>query len=258
MGIFKAIGMGVDLFTGGTGIGTAIGSGLDASKASKKAANQSSAGYNDATALQRQMYNETVARNKPFVEGGTNAFNSLLDRLGLSGNTAAPGYNSFGKAPTSEEVMAQPGYQFALNQGQSALERQLNARGHYYSPQAEQRLLEHNQNYATKRYGDEYNRRVADDQNQYNRLSGVANLGQSSANNTAAAGQQFAGAYGQNAIGSADAQANSTLSQSSIWQNAIDQSVSAYGKSKRDQGFGMGPDGPYLGPVQWQKNSFSF
>ena len=209
--------------------GSSILGGFIGQRASNKAAGQQADGFNNANIVERQERDEAMARNKPFVEGGTNAFNSLLDRLGLSGNTAAPGYNSFGKAPTAEEVMAQPGYQFALNQGQSALERQLNARGHYYSPQAEKSLAKYNQDYATTRYNDEYNRRLADDNNAFARLKDVSAYGQTAANNSNTIGQNFASAYGKNAIGVGSAYANNELRKGQIWQTAASGALESFG-----------------------------
>jgi len=236
----------------GTALGATIGGVLDSATASKKAAGAQQNAANAANALQGRMYDETVARNKPFVEGGTKGFNALLDRLGLSDNNRAEGFGSFGRVPTAEDVMATPGYQFGLDQGQNALQRQLNARGHSYSPQAAQRLLEYNQNYATGQYGNAFNRLLGAQQQQYNQLYGVAGLGQSAANNTASAGQQYANQFGQNTFAGADAQSNSILDRNTLLNKAVNQGVSAYRNRNADRGFGMGPNGPYLGQVQWQ------
>jgi len=72
-------------------VGTVIGAvaptvigGLMGSDASSSAANTQSQGAADALALQRQVYNETVARNAPYLTTGTAANNRLGFLLGLN------------------------------------------------------------------------------------------------------------------------------------------------------------------------------
>lgn len=182
-----------------------------------------------ATALQQGIYEDTVQRNQPFVQGGTTAYNALLGRLGLAGadGSAASGYGSF-KTPTAEEVMAQPGYQFGLDQGQNALNRQLNARGMSYSGAQLKAANMFGSNYGTQQYQNAFNNLQSSNQQAYNQLMGAAGMGQASANNTAAAGQQFGAQAGQNMIGAGNAQAANSLAQGNIWGSAINQGVSAY------------------------------
>ncbi len=197
---------------------------------SNSAANKQKSSADGATALQQGIYEDTVNRNDPFVKGGTTAYNALLGRLGLAGadGTAASGYGTLGHMPTAEEVMATPGYQFGLDQGQNALNRQLNARGMSYSGEQLKRASMFGNNYATGQYQNAFNNLQSSNQQQYNQLMGAAGLGQASANNTASAGQQFGTQAGQNMIGAGNAQAANSLAQGNIWGSAINQGVSAY------------------------------
>jgi hypothetical protein len=210
----------------GAGVaGAAISSG-----SAKSAAGAQSDAAGAATALQQQQYDQTVARNAPFTTGGTSAFNALLGRLGLAGSdgTAASGYGSLGHVPTAEEVMATPGYQFGLDQGQNALNRQLNARGMSYSGAQGKALARYGTDYATTKYNDAFNNLQSGNQQVYNQLMGAAGLGQQSANNTSAYGNQFATQAGNNMMGAANAQGAATIASGNAWGNALNQGVSAY------------------------------
>jgi hypothetical protein len=214
------------------------------SNGAKNAANTQAGAANAATALQQGIYNDTVQRNQPYVQGGQTAFNALLGRLGLAGadGSAASGYGSF-KTPTAEEVMAQPGYQFGLEQGQNALNRQLNARGMSYSGAQLKAANMFGNNYATGQYQNAFNNLQSSNQQAYTQLMGAAGLGQASANNTASAGQQFGAQAGQNMTGAANAQGAAQIASGNAWGNVLNQGVSAYKNAS-----GGGGGGEYTSP----------
>ncbi len=236
--------------------GGAVVSGAMTSSAMRKGANQQSDAANQATELSREQYNAAVQRNAPFVSGGTQAFNALMDRLGLSGRTDAVGYNSMQprqfdpgtdfRAPTAEEVMATAGYKFGLNQGQAMLERQQRARGTSYSGAALAAAARYGNDYASGQYGNAFSRALTSqqqnfnqrlnafnaglsgDQQYYNQIANLAGMGQASANNTNALGSTFASTAGQNLQGAANAQAANSIAQGNIWGNVVNQGASAY------------------------------
>ena len=207
--------------------GAAVG-GLLASKGSKDAANIQAGAADRAAQLQKEAYDQTVARNQPFVSGGLQSFNALLDRLGLSGNAAAPGYGTFGKVPTAQDVMNEPGYQFGLSEGQKALKNMTNARGMSYSGAALKAADRYATDYAGTQYGNAFNRNQSANQQAYNQFANLANMGQNAANNQGQAGANYATQTGAALQGGAGAQAANALAQGNIWQNALNQTVSAY------------------------------
>ncbi len=209
-------------------IGSSVIGGLISSDSSRSASNKQLDASEASNALQKNMYDQTVARNAPFVSGGVQSFNALLDRLGLSGNTSAPGYGSFGKAPTAQDVMNEPGYQFGLQQGQANLDRKLNAQGRTYGGNALAAAARYGNDYASGQYNNAFNRLQSGNQQAYNQLGNVANLGQNAANNTGQAGANYATQAGANLQGGANAAAANSLAQGNIWTNAINQGVSAY------------------------------
>ncbi len=193
--------------------------GLIQSDSSRRAANTQADASREANALQADQYGQTVARNEPFVSGGTNAFRTLLARLNSG---------EFGRVPTAQDVMSEPGYEFGRDQGMRGLNRQLNARGLSYSGAQLKAASKFNNDYASGQYGNAFNRLQGANQQNYNHLMGAAGMGQASANNTASAGQQFANQAGNNLTGAANAQAANSLAQGNIWGNVINQGVSAY------------------------------
>ncbi len=225
--------------------GTVGGAAISAD-AARKAANQQSNAANAANQLSQNQYNDSVARNQPFVSGGTTAFNSLLDRLGLSGNTSAPGYGTFGQTPTADQVMATPGYQFGLDQGQLAISRQMRAQGLAGGGAAVKAASQYGTNYATGQYQNAFNNMLNSNQQNYNQLFGVAGMGQSSANSTNFTGMMSAANQGNNLMGAANAQGAATIGSANAWTNALNQGVSSY-LSQQHAAPGSAPTGGYGG-----------
>ena len=212
------------------GAAVGVGTALIGANASRSASNKQQDAVRESNALPQAQYDQTVQRNAPFVQGGTQSFNALLDRLGLSGNTGAAGYGSFGKVPTSADVMAQPGYQFGQAEGWKGINNQLNAHGMNNSGAQIKAAGRFNNNYATQQYGNAFNQMQSANQQAYNQLANVANMGQNSANNTGQAGANYATQAGTNLQRAGDIGANNALTQASIWGNALNQGASAYGR----------------------------
>ena len=80
----------------GAAAGYSIGSGLDAQQASSDAASAQVNSANQATALQKAMFDKQVELNAPFRAGGLAAQNRLMTLLGLGGNSSLGGGGAFG------------------------------------------------------------------------------------------------------------------------------------------------------------------
>ena len=111
-----------------------IGSGVMGSNAAGNAANQQAAASQAATTQETNMYNETVARELPFVTSGQNALTQLQSLLGVGpggtgqptspilqmlgiGGTGGTGAGSINPAT----FQGSPGYQYQLQQGLGAV-----------------------------------------------------------------------------------------------------------------------------------------
>ena len=135
-------------------------------------------------------------------------------------------------APTAAQAAQTPGYQFAAQQGNQAIERSAAAKGTLLNGGTLKDLAAYNQGLASTTYGDTYNRALAEYQQamatfnnnattQYNRLMGVSTSGQN-----AAAGQATAATnYGQNASNTitdiGNAQAAGQVGSASAWNAGL-------------------------------------
>lgn len=212
----------------------------------------------DATALQGRMYGETVGRNQPFLEAGYNALDILRSKL----PQLTAGYDP-------SKLMDDPGYQFGLKQGQNTLESSLAARGLTDSGAALKAAARYGTDYSTGKLNDAFTRNQQANNQTYNILQGLIGTGQASANNTSAAGQQFATNAGNNMIGAGDASAAGKIALGSAFGSLVNKGVSAYGRNTSTGGSGYdeeygglgaggSPDGYWAdgGPVVDQRRSF--
>jgi len=220
-----------------------IGAGLQ-HRASKKAASaQKEAAYEanqtarDLSAeqmdLYKQIYDEQKAQQAPYLQqgqaaigklgslmGGTDPFESYLQKTGLQGGLDAylkqKGVSNYG-------FLNSPQYQFLQKQGQQALDRSAAARGMGYSGAQMKAAQQFGQGLASQQYDNEYNRAAKEYFNKYdqargqfgdyyNRLAGIAQGGQQTAQSLGGMGNQ----YGQNAgstLGSLSTQLQNNIGQ---------------------------------------------
>lgn len=197
----------------GTALVGAAGSAYSANKASKDQENAAANG----TQLAQNQYNETVERNKPFYTAGTDALALLQQKLPDLNSTYDP-----------SKLTSEPGYQFGMQQGQQALERSLAARGRGVSGAALKAASEFGTNYGTTKLNDAFSRDQSAKQQSFGQLQALTNIGQASANNSSAAGQQLAQIGNANAIGAGDSAAANDLAQGNIWTGLLNQGASMY------------------------------
>jgi len=112
--------------------------------------------------------------------------------------TSDPTYGSLLQNFGMDQYQEDPGYQFRLSEGNKALERSLAAKGQFGSmnPAAAKALQEYGQQSASQEYGNAYDRYNNDQTNIYNRLAGIAGIGQTTNQQMQQAGQQYAASAG--------------------------------------------------------------
>lgn len=204
-------------------IGTGLASAAIASDSARSAANKQSGAAKDANKLQWDIFNQQREDQAPYRQAGYSALGRLSDLLGLSGNTKADGYGSLLDRFNGQDLQNDPGYQFRLQQGQDALENSAAARGGLFSGAAGKALTEYGQGFASNEYQNAYNRFKSDQNDTFNRLSGVAGTGQTATQQVGQAGQNYANQAGSNMIGGANAQAAAGLAQGNAWGGAFNQ-----------------------------------
>lgn len=209
-----AIGTGLALI-GGSIASSAIGA-IGASKAAK--AQQK--GADAATALQKEMYGETVKRMSPFYEAGKTANQAYNYMLGLG--DAPEGFGGYSVSPMA---------QYLIDEGMSGIEGMRAKAGGLFSG-------------ATLKALEDDRRRVigADVREYMDRVGGVAAGGQNAAANMGNAGANYANNAGNAMMTAANAKAGGYLGMANAIQGGIGDMAGIYG-------YLQGPMGAFATPA---------
>jgi hypothetical protein len=136
-------------------------------------------------ALQRELFNKQVENLSSFKAAGEKGQARLMDLLGLSDNTTAPGYGSattafkvegfdpktlFEEFVNKEKTEADPGYAFRLSEGQKALERSTAASRGLQSGAALKAATRYGQEMGSQEYQNAFNRSQALTAAEFNRF----------------------------------------------------------------------------------------
>lgn len=115
--------------------------------------------------------------------------------------TSNPDYGSLLKQFAPSDLTTDPGYQFGLTQGEKALQRNASANGRYFASATSEALSKFNNDYATTKFDDAFNRDNTSKNQIYGFLSGTSSAGQNAATQVA-----------NNTLGTANSQAGLTTS----------------------------------------------
>jgi len=203
------------------GAGASIYSANKAADAQKKAAAQ-------ATALERENNAQIRADFAPYRDAGASALTKYADSLGLNGDAARQSF--------VDGFRADPGYQFAFDEGQRAIQGSAAARGGLLSGGALRALQRTGQGMADQQYG-----------SYLDRFGYLANMGQNSAAQTGQFGAQSAGRQGAYALDAGAARAGGYLSAAQGVNGAISNGLQMYGYMNGNRGGGTNPYSDYLG-----------
>lgn len=191
-------------------------------KAWDEVAAQHSAAYNSGyTSGSDRNWIDSQVRQRM----GSDAVNALTPQADES-------FGSLMKPITRADIEADPTYamglEFGLNEGTKGINRQAAATGNLLSGATLKALSRFGTDYAGTKANDAVNRINAGRQQQYSFLGGMSGAGQAAAGQTQAAGQQYASAVGQNAIGVGNARAASAIGQSNALTGALGQGWNMY------------------------------
>lgn len=201
----------------GTALGSAAGGMIGGSLfgGEDQAYGQQAAGVGENAAVQKYIFDKQREDQQPYRD--------LASQVGIPGmrNLLAS------DAPlTAAQVMAEPGYEFGRTQGLNALQGAAAARGGLYSGAAGRALTKFGNDYATKNFGESWNRMESGLSNRYNRFANAAGMGQAATNQVGAAGQNYANSVGGAAIGLGNAGAAASMSSSNNTMNALNRASS--------------------------------
>lgn len=171
-----------------------------------KAAKRSAQAAKDTAAMQveesRRQFDTTRADTLPYRQAGEEAL-SRISSLMMGGGSIDP--NSI------------PGYNFRRQEGETGLERAINARGMRLSGRALKDLMKYNSDYASG----EYDKGMA-------KLFTLAGFGPAGVNTSASAGANASGQINSAYGNQGNALANSYMMQSSSLNNAIQGGMQNY------------------------------
>ena len=202
--------------------------------ASKDAANTQAASNMYAANIQRQMYDETVAREQPWVTAGQNALNTLSGDLPQL--TAQYGLQKYYNSPEYAVQMA------AAKQQANALQAQGAATGAYGSGRMASALTSNAQNQAMQGYSTGLQDYMTQNSQTYNMLNSQSQMGQNAAANLGATGTNVANSLSNlyTQAGTAQAQgilgaANATSSGLGSISGMATGALSNYGQAQAYQ-----------------------
>jgi hypothetical protein len=181
-------------------VGGALGGAVISAHGAKKAANTQADASKYAADQQMAMYQQTREDQTPWRQAGGQAVGALSNWYGLGGQT--PDYQSM--------LQNMPGYQFQMQQGNEAVQRNLAARGLLQSGAAGKALQQYGQGVASS-YADKY----------VNGLQSLAGLGQTSVAQTGAAGTSAAANAGNAIQNGATGVASGQVGQANAWANGL-------------------------------------
>lgn len=218
----------------------ALGGAVIESSAAGAAANAQSRSAQNALQLQSGMYNQTVTNEQPFLQAGTGATSQLNYLLGTgtpggagtASSSTAGGFGSL-NAPFTQDMFKNmsPAYQFQLQQGQQGTLNSETGSG-ALSGSALKDLTSFNQGLANTSFNTAFSQYQTQQSNTYNRLMGVAQMGQGAASNQATGGSNFAAGIGQSATNIGTAQAGGMVGSANAIAGGLSSAAGSYGASQ--------------------------
>ena len=211
--------------------------GLSQANAATKAAADQEAAAKYASQIQLQMFDESKAGLAPFVQGGLSSLSALQKGLGIgTGGTGQGSLNTPYAAfnPSLASLEATPGYQFQLGQGEKAITSQATATGGVGGGNTLKALMDYGQGLAGTTYQNAFSNWATqaglsqNQQNQsYNQLYNLLNLGESAAAGTGAQAISTGNSLASNAIGAGNAQAAGVIGASNASSSGINNLLSS-------------------------------
>ena len=186
-----------------------LGAGALGAFGANRAAKTQADAAQQGLAAQERMYNQTRADQEPWRQAGMTALNQLIP--------LATNYQKFGM----DQFQQDPGYQFRLNEGLKALDRQAAARGGLISGNAMKAAGRYGQDYASNEYQNAFNRYQTERNAQLNPLQSLAGVGQSATNYVGNAAQNMGQAQNQNMQSIGNAQASGYVGGANALTSAL-------------------------------------
>jgi len=179
-------------------VGSAVVGGLSTAYAANKASDAQTAGFDKASQIAQQQYQQTRSDLQPYRDIGSEAGSKLMSRI-----------DELTKPITMDQATLEqtPGYQFNLTQGLKAAQNSAAARGLGTSGAAFKGATTFATGLADSTYQNQFNNANTNQTNAYNRLKALVDTGANAATGTAAAGTSAANTSASAAGAAGNAQA---------------------------------------------------
>lgn len=202
------------------------------SGSSKKAAKKQVQAIDQANTLLGQTRDQNIGQLQPIADAGLSGLNKLQMYLGLKGtdgttDTTNPLFGTLLKPFTGADLASTPGYQFGIEQGQLALQRQQAASGGLFSGAALKAAERFGQDYAGTKFQEGYNRDALDKSRINDFLTNIGNMGTSTTKDIVNQRSGFNTAIADNTISRGNARAAGIIGQSNAIGGAINQGIGA-------------------------------
>jgi hypothetical protein len=175
-------------------------------------ASKQAAAAEKAAKIQMEMFKQTREDLLPYNQSGQGALNMLMGDIG---------YYTAPVKMTRNELVNTPGYQWNLQQGLKSVQNSAAARGLGNSGAALKGAASYATGLADSTYRNQFDMETANRTNAYNRLLGIATLGQNAAAQTGAQSTQAAANIGGSLIGQGNAQAAGYLGAAGALNNGV-------------------------------------
>jgi len=205
--------------------GAALAGGAMSANATKKGAKAQRAGQAEASALQRDMFEQSRNDMTPWREVGGASLAETANMLGL------------GEQPYDySELTKTPNYLFQQQEGMKGIDRAMAKSGMNGSGQQLKAISEFNNNLA----GNTFNTRLQ-------QLAQLAGVGQNASQWTGNAGMNTAANMGNLAVASGQSQADKYVNQANAFNNTINQGAGLFAMSNFNTPASAG--GGYIAPI---------
>ena len=211
------------IIAAGIGAVGAIGGGVIASSAAKKASKVQEQAARDATSAQERMFQKQMELQEPFRQGGVTAQQEIMQLLGIGGDKNAAGYGSLGKSFGQSDFEQDPGYGFRQAEGMKALERSAAARGNLLSGSTLKGVQRFGQDLASQEYQNAFNRYQVERSAKLNPLQSLMGSGQSATNVMTGAAGQMGQNEASNLYNAGQARASGYIGSANALSNALGQ-----------------------------------
>jgi hypothetical protein len=215
--------------------------GILGSNASDQAASVESQAAKQAQTLEAQ--NQTNAINSQNTATSTNQANEApYQALGSTSAAALQKQLETGfTAPTLAEAEQNPGYQFALNSGTTALDKSAAARGDVFTGTQGTALQQYGQQLGEQNYQQVYNNALNNYMTKYQTLMGGTNVGQNAVSEEGQLGQQGAQNLGYVDLQGAQQQAEQINNAAAARASGYLGTAKAWGTAAGGMAAGLNP-----------------